>query len=202
MFRNNKEWAKEALESDAEFFSRWENVQEPKIFWIGCADSRVPPNIITKTQPGDLFVHRNVANVVSPSDISIVSAVHFAIHYLKVKDIIVGGHYGCGGVRASLAKNDFGPMEPWLANIRQLRSIHQDKLTGDANENEKTLIDLNVETQVYNVARIPSVQQAWKNGQELRIHGVVYDLSNGRLNEIISGVDSIDDIPDESVIIQ
>ena len=199
---NNKKWAKESIEKDPEFFSRLVNIQTPQFLWIGCSDSRVPANEIVGLKPGEIFVHRNVANQVPPSDINALAVIQYSVQVLKVKDILVTGHYGCGGVRAAFRKHDHGPLEAWLSHVRDIRARYKKELVLSAEENENLLTELNVRTQVYNIAKIPIVQLAWKNGQELRIHGFVYDLKDGLLKDVGVTLDSLDKIPEEYRVIE
>lgn len=200
---NNKKWAKESIERDPEFFSRLVNIQTPQFLWIGCSDSRVPANEIVGLKPGEIFVHRNVANQVPPSDINVLAVIQYSVQVLKVKDILVTGHYGCGGVRAAFRKHDHGPLEAWLSHVRDIRARYKkDLVLSSPEENENLLTELNVKTQVYNIAKIPIVQLAWKNGQELRIHGFVYDLKDGLLKDMGVTLDSLDKIPEEYRVIE
>jgi len=199
---NNKKWAKESIEKDPEFFSRLVNIQTPQFLWIGCSDSRVPANEIVGLKPGEVFVHRNVANQVPPSDINALAVIQYSVQVLKVKDILVTGHYGCGGVRAAFRKHDHGPLEAWLSHVRDIRARYKKDLVLSAEENENLLTELNVKTQVYNIAKIPIVQLAWKNGQELRIHGFVYDLKDGLLKDMGVTLDSLEKIPEEYRVIE
>jgi carbonic anhydrase len=199
---NNKKWAKESIEKDPEFFSRLVNIQTPQFLWIGCSDSRVPANEIVGLKPGEVFVHRNVANQVPPSDINALAVIQYSVQVLKVKDILVTGHYGCGGVRAAFRKHDHGPLEAWLSHVRDIRARYKKELVLSAEENENLLTELNVKTQVYNIAKIPIVQLAWKNGQELRIHGFVYDLKDGLLKDMGVTLDSLEKIPEEYRVIE
>jgi carbonic anhydrase len=199
---NNKKWAKESIEKDPEFFSRLVNIQTPQFLWIGCSDSRVPANEIVGLKPGEVFVHRNVANQVPPSDINALAVIQYSVQVLKVKDILVTGHYGCGGIRAAFRKHDHGPLEAWLSHVRDIRARYKKELVLSAEENENLLTELNVKTQVYNIAKIPIVQLAWKNGQELRIHGFVYDLKDGLLKDMGVTLDSLEKIPEEYRVIE
>jgi carbonic anhydrase len=199
---NNKKWAKESIERDPDFFSRLVNIQTPQFLWIGCSDSRVPANEIVGLKPGEIFVHRNVANQVPPSDINALAVIQYSVQVLKVKDILVTGHYGCGGIRAAFRKHDHGPLEAWLSHVRDIRARYKKELVLSAEENENLLTELNVRTQVYNIAKIPIVQLAWKNGQELRIHGFVYDLKDGLLKDVGVTLDSLHKIPEEYRVIE
>lgn len=201
--KNNRVWAADKVETDPEYFERLASIHEPEYLWIGCSDSRVPANEIVGLQPGELFVHRNIANQAPPSDINVLAVVQYSVQVLKVKDIIITGHYGCGGIHAAFTKHDHGPLEAWLSHIRQLRSRYRAELSHcDQKVNENTLSELNVKQQVYNVARIPIVQQAWKDGQELRIHGLIYNLEDGLLKDLGLTLNKITHLPEEFRIIE
>jgi carbonic anhydrase len=182
----NKAWAKERVTDDPEFFTRLENIQTPEFLWIGCSDSRVPANEITGTQPGEIFVHRNIANMVVHTDINLLSVLEYAVHHLHVKHIIVCGHYGCGGVKASMTQHNLGIINKWLRNIKDVNRIHSSELNALSNEKEKLnrLIELNVEEQVMNLAKTSIVQKAWKENQYPHLHGWVYDLHDGIIKPI------------------
>lgn len=183
----NKAWAEERIEDDPDFFNRLANLQTPEFLWIGCSDSRVPANQITNTQPGEIFVHRNVANLVLSTDVNLLSVVDFAVNYLKVKHIIVCGHYGCGGVMASLSDTDYGNiLNMWLRNIKDVISLHSDELNAIADKTEKVnrLVELNVIEQVKHLAHTTIIQRAWKNEQRPHLHGWVYGLKDGRIKPI------------------
>ena len=154
-------------------------------------------------QPGELFVHRNIANQAPPSDINVLAVVQYSVQVLKVKDIIIAGHYGCGGIKAAFRKHDHGPLEAWLSHIRDIRYRYRKDLNRQKEEeNENLLSELNVKQQVYNVARIPIVQEAWRTGQELRIHGLIYNLMDGRLKDLGITLSKITHIPEEFRIIE
>ena len=173
LFERNKKWAANKLSLDAEFFNRLSDIQEPKYLWIGCADSRVPANEIVDMDPGELFVHRNVANVVPHSDANCLAVIQYAVEVLKVEHIIVTGHYSCGGVRAALGDQDHGQIDNWLANIKDVLRDNYQEINALGSEDEKVdrLVELNVAQQVRNVAKTSIVQNAWRKGQELTIHG-------------------------------
>lgn len=154
-------------------------------------------------QPGELFVHRNIANQAPPSDINVLAVVQYSVQVLKVKDIIIAGHYGCGGIRAAFKKHDHGPLEAWLSHIRDIRARYRKELNAlTPEENENLLAELNVKQQVYNVARIPIVQEAWLRGQELRIHGLIYNLKDGLLKDLGITLSRISHLPEEFRIIE
>ncbi len=179
----NKAWAKEMVEDDPGFFERLVNVQKPDFLWIGCSDSRVPPDKITQTQPGQIFIHRNIANMVVHTDLNLLSVLQYAVEVLKVKHIIVCGHYGCGGVKAAMTRHSFGIINKWLRNIKDVYRYHQDEIEALASEDEKVnrLIELNVKEQVLNLAKTSIVQSAWLKDNSPHLHGWVYDLHDGVL---------------------
>lgn len=183
---NNRAWAEGRVAEDAAFFSRHENSQSPDYLWIGCSDSRVPANQIVGLAPGELFVHRNVANLAPPQDVSAGSVLQYAVAELKVKHILVVGHYGCGGVAASTQEGLSGPVDQWLDPIRDVYEQHRAELDAIAIDKERfnRLSELNVMQQVRNVASNPFVQDAWKGGQDISIHGWVYSLSNGLITDL------------------
>lgn len=182
----NKAWAAEKVQDDPEFFSRLAHLQTPEFLWIGCSDSRVPANEITGTQPGEIFVHRNIANMVVHTDLNLLSVLQYAVDVLKVKHIIVCGHYGCGGVKAALTQHSFGIINKWLRNIKDVYRFHQDEIDALKTEDEKVdrLIELNVQEQVMNLAKTSIVQKAWKNNHYPHLHGWVYSINNGIINPI------------------
>ena len=182
----NKAWAKEQLQDDPEFFSRLSHIQTPEFLWIGCSDSRVPADKITGTQPGEIFVHRNIANMVVHTDLNLLSVLQYSVEVLKVKHIIVCGHYGCGGVKAAMTQQSFGIINKWLRNIKDVYRIHKDEVDSAPNETAKVnrLIELNVIEQVNNLAKTSIVQTAWKHHQRPHLHGWVYGLDNGIINPI------------------
>jgi carbonic anhydrase len=186
LFENNKRWAEELRAKDPEFFKRLENQQSPKYLWIGCSDSRVPATEIVGLLPGDIFVHRNIANLVVHTDFNCLSVIQFAIEILSVRDIIVCGHYGCGGVKAALADTGHGLMDNWLRHIRDIYIHHKIEL--DAQFDDKLrynlLCELNIMEQVWNVSQTTFVQNAWKDKQELNVHGWIYDISDGILKDL------------------
>jgi carbonic anhydrase len=179
----NKAWAKEMKEEDPDFFERLVNVQTPEFLWIGCSDSRVPPNEITQTRPGEIFIHRNIANMVVHTDLNMLSVLQYAVEVLKVKHIIVCGHYGCGGVKAAMSRKSLGIINKWLRNIKDVYRYHQEEVDACVSEDDKVnkLIELNVREQVYNLAKTSIVQKAWKKFNAPHIHGWVYDLHDGLL---------------------
>lgn len=195
---NNRAWAEQMASVDAGFFSRLERQQAPEYLWIGCSDSRVPANEIVGLDPGELFVHRNVANLASPQDANYLSVLQFAVDVLKVKHIMVVGHYGCGGVSAAVDGKRRGLVDHWLHPIREVCRDHRSELDAisDRRERLNRLCELNVIRQVKNVASDVFVHEAWARGQELYVHGWVYSLSNGLvtdLNVTVSQVETLED---------
>ena len=193
---NNRAWAQRKVAADAGFFKRLENQQAPEYLWIGCSDARVPANEIVGMLPGDLFVHRNVANVVLHTDLNCLSVIQYAVDVLKVKHILVTGHYGCGGVRASMQDRQFGLIDGWLRSIRDLYYEKREELARLPTEEEQVdrLCELNVIQQVANVAHTSIIQNAWHRGQSLSVHGCIYGIKDGRwksLNTTISGFEQL-----------
>jgi carbonic anhydrase len=186
LFDNNRNWAQGAKMVDPQYFEDLVAQQNPKYLWIGCADSRVPANQITGLPPGEVFVHRNIANVVVHSDFNCLSVIEFAVAILKVEHIIVCGHYGCGGVKAALQNNKLGLIDNWLRHIRDVRQKHDEILSGvnDPELELRLLCEFNVIEQVYNVCHTTIVQNAWEQGQELAVHGWIYSLKDGLLNDL------------------
>ena len=189
LFENNRRWAARTSENDPEFFKILSMQQNPEYLWIGCSDSRVPANEIVDLLPGELFVHRNVANVVVHTDHNCLSVMQYAVEVLKVKHIMVVGHYGCGGVQAVLNEARFGLIDNWLRHVGDVKEKHIEQFNAlPEQERLNSLIELNVIEQVRNVCRTNIVQDAWAKGQELTIHGWVYGLANGHLNDLESVV--------------
>jgi carbonic anhydrase len=186
LFDNNRAWAAEATRNDPGFFSRLSAQQAPQYLWIGCADSRVPANEIVGLAPGELFVHRNVANVVVHADLNCLSVLQFAVEVLKVRHVIVCGHYGCGGVGAALRDDRLGLVDNWLRHVQDVRWKHQAALDRIATEEERhhRLCELNVVEQVINVSQTTIVRDAWARRQPLEVHGWIYDLRDGLLRDL------------------
>ncbi len=186
LFDNNRAWAIGKLSADPGFFDRLSHQQNPDYLWIGCADSRVPANEIVGLDPGELFVHRNVANLVQPADMNCLAVLQYAIEYLKVEHIIVTGHYGCGGVRAALYQDQLGLIDHWIRPIRDTREKHAAELDAIVDEYKRlnTLCEINVREQVMNLAKTTIVQNAWARGQTLALHGWVYGISNGLVRDL------------------
>lgn len=183
----NKAWAAEKLEQDPEYFSRLSHLQTPEFLWIGCSDSRVPANEITGTQPGEIFVHRNIANLVVNTDVNIFSVLDYAVSHLKVKHIIVCGHYGCGGVKAAMTKADFKPvLNMWLRNIKDVYRIHRSDLDKIEDEEKRCdkLVELNIKEQVINLSKTSIIQRHWKKENRPDLHGWVYGLKDGIIKPV------------------
>ncbi|NUN47405.1 MAG: carbonate dehydratase [Candidatus Brocadiae bacterium] len=186
LLRNNREWAARQKREKPDYFEKLQYQQNPEYFWIGCSDSRVPSNEIVGLQPGELFVHRNVANLVVPSDLNCVSAIHYAVSDLHVKHIIVCGHYGCGGVRAALDGLDMGLADNWLMHVRDAYEAHFEELEGITSYAEKfrRLCEVNVLEQVRHVSRLPVVEKAWKARKDLTVHGWIYSIQDGLIHDL------------------
>jgi carbonic anhydrase len=184
---HNKKWSKEQIKRDPEYFKRLVNVQKPEFLWIGCSDSRVPPHKITQTQPGEIFIHRNIANVVANTDLNILSVIQYAVEVLEVNHIIVCGHYGCGGVKAALSNDSFGLMDNWLRNIKDVYRFNRDELESyfDGEQKLNRLVELNIEEQVKNLAKNAIIQKSWKKRNLPELHGWVYDLNDGIINPLM-----------------
>jgi len=199
LLKNNAKWAAEINAEDPNFFPQLAKQQAPDFLWIGCADSRVPANEIVGLLPGELFVHRNVANVVMHTDINCLSVLNFAIDVLQVEHVIVCGHYGCGGVKAALEHNQLGISDYWLRNIRDVYFNRLDAFNDidDPNEKVDRLCELNVVQQVANVSHTNVVQNAWRRGQPLSIHGWIYAIHDGLLKKLIEPIQSLDEIAEQ-----
>ncbi|MFT6181724.1 MAG: carbonic anhydrase [Paracoccaceae bacterium] len=185
LFEQNKLWAEEQELTDPGFFEKLAKQQSPRYLWIGCSDSRVPANQITGLNPGEVFVHRNVANVVSQTDLNMLSVVQFAVEVLKVEHVIVCGHYGCGGVSASVDGIRHGLIDNWIRNIGDIAEAHEDELKELSEEGRKDrLCELNVLTQKRNLSRTTVIQDAWQAGHDVKLHSWIYRLTNGRLTDL------------------
>lgn len=183
----NKAWAGEKVQDDPEYFSRLAEIQTPDFLWIGCSDSRVPANEITNTKPGEIFVHRNIANMVVHTDVNLLSVLDYAVTHLKVKHVIVCGHYGCGGVKAAMSNHDYKQvLNMWLRNIKDVYRMHRDELNTISDEQNKfdRLVELNVQEQVMHLAKTSIIQRAWKNDQRPHLHGWVYGLKDGLIKPV------------------
>lgn len=189
---NNKEWVKSKLDLDPDYFAKLAKGQQPPLLWIGCADSRVPANEIIGAQPGEVFVHRNIANMVVHTDMNMLSVLDYAVNVLKVKHVIVCGHYGCGGVQAAMGNKSYGLIDNWIRHIKDTYRHHQGELDAIEDENKRfdRFVELNVKEQVYDLAKTSIVQNAWKNDQELYLHGWVYSIGKGIVEEVISSVEN------------
>lgn len=183
---NNKKWVENKLAISPNYFKNLAEGQNPPLLWIGCSDSRVPANEIIGAEPGEVFVHRNIANMVVHSDMNMLSVLDYAVNALKVKHVIVCGHYGCGGVKAAMGNTSIGIIDNWIRHIKDVYRFHQNEL--DAIENEKErfnkFVEINVKEQVMDLAKTSIVQNAWKNGQELSLHGWVYGLNDGYVTDL------------------
>ena len=193
----NRAWSIEQRESDPQFFKRLENQQNPRFLWIGCSDSRVPANEITGTDPGEIFVHRNIANMVVHTDLNLLSVLQYAVEVLEVEHIIVCGHYGCGGVRAALSHTELGLINKWLRNIKEVYRMHRAELDGIEDEHKRfdRLTELNVIEQCEDLVKTSIIQKAWKKRKAPKIHGWVYKLSDGIVKELATidaDIDAID----------
>jgi carbonic anhydrase len=197
LIEGNRRFALAAQFSDPEYFKKLSIGQTPDYLWIGCSDSRVPANEITSTKSGEIFVHRNIANLVVHTDMNLLSVLEYAINYLKIKHIIVCGHYGCGGVKAAMSNELHGFVDNWLCNIKDVYNKHQNELLAisDPDKREDKLVELNVIEQVRNVAKTTIVQQAWKQ-RPLHVHGWVYGINSGLINDLCVIHDGQEDIED------
>ena len=186
LFENNRAWATDVLARDPDFFAGLAERQSPEYLWIGCSDSRVPANQIVGLAPGEVFVHRNIANVVVHTDLNCLSVLQYAVDILRVRHVIVCGHYGCGGVRAALDGSRHGLVDNWLRHVMDVGEKHDAELTALARDDERfaRLCELNVVEQVVNVCRTTIVEDAWARGQELTVHGVIYGLEDGLLRDL------------------
>jgi carbonic anhydrase len=186
IFKNNKTWVQSKLEKDPDYFKKLSLGQKPPILWIGCSDSRVPANEITGTEPGEIFVHRNIANMVIHTDMSMLSVLDYSVNILGVRHIIVCGHYGCGGVLAAFDNKEVGLIDNWLRHIKDVYRLHKEEIDSisDYEAKMRRLVEVNVEEQVFDLVKTSIVQNAWSKGQKLFVHGLVYDISNGILKDL------------------
>ena len=185
LFENNKKWVSEKLNEDENFFKKLANIHSPKYLWIGCSDARVPANTIVGLKPGEIFVHRNIGNVVSQTDTNIQTVIHYAVQHLKVKHIIVTGHYDCGAIKATLSSERFGRVEDWLYHIKAVVRENETQLKKlDTSRRIHVLCELNVKSQVRNLVEMGSVLSAWKNKQDLTVHGWIYNVQDGFLKSL------------------
>lgn len=183
---NNKKWVENKLAVSPNYFKNLADGQNPPLLWIGCSDSRVPANEIIGAEPGEVFVHRNIANMVVHSDMNMLSVLDYAVNALKVKHVIVCGHYGCGGVKAAMGNSSIGIIDNWIRHIKDVYRFHQQELDAITDEKERfnTFVEINVKEQVLDLAKTSIVQNAWKNGQELSLHGWVYGLNDGYVTDL------------------
>ncbi|HEU5364103.1 MAG TPA: carbonic anhydrase [Hanamia sp.] len=186
LLQNNKEWAEAQVKEDPEYFQRLVNLQKPETLWIGCSDSRVPADRITGTHPGEIFVHRNIANLVIPTDLNLLSVLQFAVEILKIRHIIVCGHHNCGGVAAAMSHQTYGLMDQWIWSIKNVYRMNREEIDSLPTYEEKhqMLTRLNVKEQVINLAKTSIIQNAWKHNEIPHLHGWVYDLRDGIINPV------------------
>ena len=185
LLENNRAWARGAVAEDPEYFTRLARQQSPQYLWIGCSDSRVPANQITGLAPGEVFVHRNIANVVVHTDLNCLSVIQFAVDILKIRHIILCGHYGCSGVHAAMTKHRIGLSDNWLRHVQDVAAKHEPDLRGLAEEaRHRRLCELNAREQVENIVQCTAVQEAGERGQPLEVHGWIYDLKDGLLRDL------------------
>lgn len=193
IFEQNKQWVQERTKEDPDFFTNLSKEQRPDFLFIGCSDSRVPANVITGLDAGKLFVHRNIANVVSNTDMNVLSVVQYAVEQLNVKHIVVCGHYGCGGVQTAMLSQEFGLLDNWLRNIRDVYRLHRKTLDAieDAKERSKKLVELNIQEQCFNVIKTAHVQKSYLRKGYPTVHGWVYDIETGILNDLNINFDEV-----------
>ncbi|SCY00757.1 carbonate dehydratase [Flavobacterium caeni] len=193
---NNKKWVESSLEKDPNYFAELAKGQTPPLLWIGCSDSRVPANEIIGAKPGEVFVHRNIANMVVHSDMNMLSVLDYAVNVLKVKHMIVCGHYGCGGVKAAMGNQSIGIIDNWIRHIKDVYRLHRAKLEAIPNENDRfnKFVEINVKEQVLDLAKTSIVQGAWRSGQELTLHGWVYGLNSGFVTDLEVNLSSNQDL--------
>ena len=186
IIENNKKWVENKLKLDPQYFERLSNGQKPPLLWIGCADSRVPANEIIGAEPGEVFVHRNIANMVIHTDMNMLSVLDYAVNVLKVKHVIVCGHYGCGGIEAAMTNKSIGLIDNWIRHIKNIYRVHKKELDNIADISERTnrFVELNVIEQVYDLAKTSIVQNAWEANQDLEIHGWVYGVGDGIVKDL------------------
>jgi len=196
LLENNKKWVAEKLGKDPNFFSKLAKGQKPPLLWIGCADSRVPANEIVGAEPGEVFVHRNIANMVVHSDMNMLSVLDYAVNVLKIQHIIVCGHYGCGGIQAAMGNSSFGIIDNWISHIKDVYRLHKVELDAIKDETARfdKFVEFNVKEQVFGLARTSIVQSAWKNNQDLIVHGWVYSVSNGIVKDLEVNISSNDQL--------
>lgn len=186
LLEGNKTFVERSLNDDPHFFDKLAKGQKPPVLWIGCADSRVPANQITNTPPGEVFVHRNIANMVIHSDMNMLSVLDYAVNVLEVKHVIVTGHYGCGGVKAAMTNQQFGLIDNWLRHIKDIYRLHADELDAIEDEDQRAnrFVEFNVMENVYNLCKTSIVQNAWAKGRQLGVHGWVYSIETGVITDL------------------
>ncbi len=186
LFENNRQWAKQVKEKTPDFFEKLSQLQKPKYLWIGCSDSRIPANLCVGLLPGEIFAHRNVANLVVHTDLNCLSVIQYAVEVLKIEHIIVVGHYGCGGVKSAMDNNRLGLIDNWLRHIQDVMRKHESLLAAIESEEKRfeRLCELNVVEQVTNVCETTIVQDAWQRGQAVNVHGWIYSLSDGLMHDL------------------
>ena len=196
LFLSNRAWAAEKLSEDASYFENLAKDQRPEYLWIGCSDSRVPANEIIGAEPGELFVHRNVANMVVHTDLNLLSVLQYAVEFLEVKHIIVCGHTGCGGVKAAMGNDSIGIIDNWIRHIKDVYRLHEQYLDSIINEDNRfnAFVEINAKEQVFDLAKTSIVQGAWRNGQELTLHGWVYGLNSGYVTDLKVNISSNKDL--------
>lgn len=199
IIQNNKDWVEGIMKEDPEYFQRLAHGQEPPLLWIGCADSRVPANQIIGAQPGEVFVHRNIANMVIHSDMNMLSVLDYAVNVLKVQHVIVCGHYGCGGVKAAMGNNSIGLIDNWIRHIKTIYRLHRKELDAIEEEGKRfdRFVELNVVEQVYDLAKTSIVQSAWNQEQKLHLHGWVYGVGSGIIKDLnvnVSNESQLDEV--------
>ena len=196
ILENNKTWVETQLALDQDYFKDLAKGQSPHLLWIGCSDSRVPANEIIGAKPGEVFVHRNIANMVVHTDMNMLSVLDYAVNVLKVKHVLVCGHHGCGGVKAAMRNDSIGIIDNWILHIKNVYRLHSDYLDSIENEEERfnTFVDINVKEQVYDLAKTSIVQAAWKSGQELTLHGWAYGLNSGYVTDLDVNISSNKDL--------
>ncbi|MFN3909576.1 MAG: carbonate dehydratase [Flavobacterium sp.] len=196
ILENNKKWVENKMQSNPEFFKNLAKGQSPPLLWIGCADSRVPANEIIGAEPGEVFVHRNIANMVVHTDMNMLSVLDYAVNALKVQHVIVCGHYGCGGIKAAMGNTSIGIIDNWIRHIKDVFRLYQEELLAIENEDDRfnRLVEVNVQEQVLDLAKTSIVQNAWRNGQKLQLHGWVYGLNSGYVTDLGVNFSSNDDL--------
>ena len=193
---NNKKWVESQVALDADFFKDLAKGQQPPLLWIGCSDSRVPANEIIGAKPGEVFVHRNIANMVVHTDMNMLSVLDYAVNVLKVSHVIVCGHYGCGGIKAAMGNQSIGLIDNWIRHIKDVYRLHEDYLNSIENEDDRfnKFVEINVQEQVFDLAKTSIVQNAWRNGQELTLHGWAYGLNSGYVTDLDVNMSTNEDL--------